>query len=621
MTQMRAERPRRFAFAFASTLSLRAGCCVDRLRPPSLRVGQALAALVTIALLGLAFVHFTQAPPPTPLRRFSFAPNDYIARTSLISPDGKSILYLSGTGSTASLWLRSLENESARELAGTAGAIDRGFWSPDSLAVGFATRRELKRVSINGGDPITLCELLVRGPYAFIGGTWSPDGERIVFSSGLRLYEIAARGGQPELLFDSSDSPRPVSAYPHFLPTDGGSHGLAYAATVSVTDQVLAVMDLETGERRELGPGSAPFYSADDYLIHGPTDGNEPGLRALPFSLDTLEATGQSFPIDETGRTASVSRDGTLVYTDGAIGGPRQIVVRDRSGDIVQTVGEPIASGVTPAVSPDGRYVAVEAEGDIWVYDLDRDVRTRLTATEGRERIPAWVASGNEVAYSTDGETSVMTRVADASAAPRVLLESDRVPANWGVSAVGRYLAYGAAAGSTEGEGGLSYHERGTDGVFSERVDFLLTPGNENGPEFSPDGRYLAYNSDETGRFEVYVQPFPEGSRKVQVSTNGGHQPRWSTDGAELFYVDISTNMLTAVPVSTEPTFTVGEPQALFASGSLRETTIANYWRCDVFPDGQRFVMLAPVESDDGDASTTIRVVMNWYEEFRDRAQ
>ena len=584
-----------------------------------LRALQALAALVTIALLGLAFVYFTQAPPPTPLRRFSFAPDTYTQNTSSISPDGESILYLVGTGGQGSLWLRSLSDESAREVAGTAGATRGAFWSPDSLSIGFRAGRELKRVSINGGDPITLCELPGQSN-RLLGGTWSHDGERIVFSSGLQLYEIAARGGQPEVLFDASDSPRADSVSPHFLPTDGGSHGLAYVAAASFTDQMLAVMDLETGERRELGPGSRPVYSSDGYLIHGPTDNRaDQGLRALPFSLDTLEATGQSFPIDETGSSASVSLDGTLVYSDGATGGARRIVVRDRSGEIVQTVGEPITDRRTPAVSPDGRYVAISVQGNIWVYDLDRDVRTRLTATETAESLPVWSASGREVAYVATGEVSVMARVADGSAPPRVLVETDRVPANWGVSADNRYVAYAAGAGSTEGDGGLSYHERGANGAFSERIDFLLTPDQENGPQFSRDGRYLAYNSDESGRYEVYVRPFPEGTSKWQASTNGGRQPRWSSDGSELFYVEASTNMLMAVAVSTGSTFTVGAPQTLFASQVLLDATIP--WRYDVFPDGQRFVLFGPV-GDDGDddaATTTIRVVENWYEEFRDR--
>ncbi len=199
----------------------------------SQRALQALAAVLGIAFLGLLVFNFTQAPPEIPLRRFSFAPDGFTQDTSRISPDGKFILFRARTGDQNSLWLRSLENESARELAGTAGVLRGGFWSPDSLSIGFGTGAELKRVSINGGDPITLCELPAGGQRAFVGGTWSPDGERIVFSSGLRLYEIPSRGGEPELLFDVSDGPRPYSLRPHFLPTDGGSHGLAYVAAVS----------------------------------------------------------------------------------------------------------------------------------------------------------------------------------------------------------------------------------------------------------------------------------------------------------------------------------------------------------------------------------------------------
>ncbi len=591
----------------------------------SQRALQGLAAAVILALLGVTYAYLTVPEPDKPVRRFSFAPDDYIARTSVISPDGKSILYRTGSGAQASLWLRSLSEESVREIPGTEGAY-RAFGSPDSRSIGFGIGTpdfELRRISIDGGDAITLTELPSQTD-ALVGGTWSPDGERIVFSSGRRLYEIPARGGEPELLFDPGDAPRSTSIYPHFLPTDNGSQGLVYTAWGSPTDRALAVMDLKTGERRDLGLGGEPFYSSDGYLIHGPTDQNEPGLRALPFSLDTLEATGQSFPIDETGRTVSVSRDGTLVYTDGAAGGPRQIVVRDRSGTIVQPVGDPVAISYaqgTPAVSPDGRYIAITVEGDVWVYDLERDVRTRLTASDAIERVPVWISSGSEVAYITSGQISVMARVADASTAPRVVVETDRIPSTWGASTDSRYLAYGASAGSTEGEGGLSYHERGADGAYSQRIDILLTPGHENGPEFSPNNRYLAYNSNETGRFEIYVRPFPDGPGKWRVSTNGGRQPRWSADGSELFYVEDGTNMLTAVPVSTGPTFTVGAPQALFASEGLQRLGNNNWWKYDVFPDSQRFVTLAPAGGDDGDSLTTIRVVENWYEEFRDQAQ
>ncbi len=275
-----------------------------------------LAAAAALAFLGLLTFNLTQAPPERTVTRFSLAPEGLTR--ARISPDGKYILYTAQTDGESSLWLRSLSDESARQLAGTEGAID-GFWSPDSAWIGFGTATELKRVSIDGGSPITLCELPTTvGQFAFLGGTWSPDDERIVFSSGLQMYEIAARGGQPQLLFDSSESPRPFAFFPHFLPTGSGPAALVYTAAAIAVDRWVAVLNLETGERRELGAGSRPIYSEDGYLIHGPADIAEPGLWAWSFSLETLELTADSFPISTAGSVATLSRDGTLVYLDQA---------------------------------------------------------------------------------------------------------------------------------------------------------------------------------------------------------------------------------------------------------------------------------------------------------------
>ncbi len=331
------------------------------------RLLQAVAVVATLLLLALAFVHFTQAPPETPestVTRFSFAPEG-LGQSSSISPDGKYILYTAQTDGEPSLWLRPLSDESARQLAGTEGAID-GFWSPDSSWIGFGTRTELKRVSIHGGSPITLCELPGTGFFALLGGTWSPDDERIVFSSNRQLYEVAARGGQPELLFDSSDSPRPGSFDPHFLPTGRGPAALVYVAATGPSDSWVAVLNLETGESRELGPGDRAVYSQNGYLIHGPTDGAEPGLWAWPFSLETLESTADSFPISTAGLAATLSRDGTLVYLD-QVGGSsiRTLVWRDRTGELLETLGQP-QNMAHPSLSPDGQRVAVRSNESGW---------------------------------------------------------------------------------------------------------------------------------------------------------------------------------------------------------------------------------------------------------------
>jgi len=585
-----------------------------------LQVVYGLAALFAVAFLGLLAFNLTEAPPEKPLRRFSFAPDGYTQDTSVISPDGKSILYRTGTGAQGRLWLRSLENESARELAGTEGAINRGFWSPDSLSIGFATFPELKRVSIHGGDPITLCELPGQ-TFTFVGGTWSPDGERIVFSSGRQLYEIAARGGEPQLLFDASDSPRPDSVRPHFLPTDGGSHGLAYVAAVSGIDQMLAVMDLETGVRRELGPGSAPFYSSDGYLIHGPINGGGEGLRALPFSLDTLEAIGQSFPIDGTGREASVSGDGTLAYTDRPAASSSQIVWRSRTGELLEAVGQPQPTIGSPSLSPDGQRVAVRSDesgnDDIWVHDLTRSTKTRLTFGDQRELFPAWSPSGREIVYQLLGPPHrLMRRAADGTGEAVVLLEADFTLLRPDWSRDGRYLVYDES--NPEARNDIRYIELGTDGEAGEPVMFLGSPADEQFAKLSPDGRFLAYESTESGRYEIYVLSFPGGDGKRQVSANGGQQARWRSDGRELYYVEGDTLM--AVSVSTESAFTLGQPQRLFEAPGFALAGVGVSGDYDVSADGERFLTVAPVEGADS-APTTIRIVENWHEEFRDRVQ
>ncbi len=537
---------------------------------------------------------------------------------AVISPDGKRIAFLTEQDGQRTLWVRGLVRERPRKLDGTEGAEDP-FWSPDSQWVSFGAGTELKRIAFSGGEPVTLCELpQAVGVFSLVGGSWSPDGGRIVFSSGLQLYEIASRGGTPKLLLEPDEGERFVVS-PHFLPEVDGPPALVYASGTA-GDSRLGVLDLSTGQRRELVPGSRPIYSASGHLVYRESFVGDAGLRALPFSLETLATTGEAFPVTESGGVPSVSRDGTLVYPDAWSGGSRRIAVRDRSGKILRTVGGPIDSARTPAVSPNSRFVAVSVEGDIWIYDLERDIETRLTSAEGDERTPVWLSSGRELSYRSRGSglPRLMTQIADGSAEAKVLWEPQRSRAlgtfNW--SSDERYLAYNVGAGSGDEEGGIWYHEVGPDGSLSEAKEFLLTPVGEGNATFSPNGRFLAYASNESGRFEVYVRPFPPGPGKSQVSTDGGAHPIWSADGKEIFYVEDSTLM--AVPVSAEGNFTPGPPQRLFESDLFRAGRQQRPYY--VFPDGQRFVTFAPHE-DGSTESASIRVVENWYEEFRDREQ
>ena len=573
-----------------------------------LRLAQGLlvAALLVAIVLGVMLV--TQGsvePTERSLARFSFSPEGI--QGAWISPDGKHILYAAGREGGTALWVRSLASESARELVGTEG-VEAAFWAPNSLAIGFGTATELKRVALDGGDVVTLCKLPASGSAAFAGGSWSPDGQVIVFSSGLRLYEVAAVGGDLKPLINPGTGGRTLSLRPHFLPSGGGPQAILY----TVADTLMVeVMDLESRERRELVPGSDPQYSRDGYLLYSPPDYRDVGLRALPFSLETLSPTGQAFPVDGSGQFSSVSHDGTLVYLDAPPNRSKSLVWRDRDGNLLEMVGQPQRDMTSPSLSPDGLRVAVVSNesGDrvVWVHDLVSATKTRLTF-HSRTFQPTWLPSGREVLYESrsDGGARVETKPVDGTGDAVVLIEGKSVLANPAWSPDGRYLVY---ASRTD----IHYLERQPDGAVSEPVTIPDTPALERVPKVSPDGRFLAYLSDESGRDEVYVRPFPSGAGRWQASVDGGTQPLWSRDGTELYYVDDRTLM--AVSVTLEPGFIHGQPQRLFESQDLYNRVVSLTY--DVSADG-RFLTIAPFPDEDAPAPT-IRVVQNWHEEFRDR--
>ena len=462
------------------------------------------------------------------MRRFSFSTEHLVSLFSgsiiSISPDGKHIVYATEAAGQSALWLRPLDSESARKLEGTEDAKG-GNWSPDSKSIVFGTNRELKRISLDGGNPITLCELPGQ-IQPFLGASWSPDGDRIVFSSGLRLYEVAARGGAPELLFEPEESETLRFFWaPHFLPSSGAPKGLVYTVAPGPDDRRVELLDLNTGERRELGPGNAPRYSGSGHLIHAPSDSADSGLWALRFSLETLAVTGQAFPIEERGEYAAVAGDGTLVYFDSPGDKLEKLVWRDRSGKVVETVGQAQQGIESPVVSPDGRLLAVSAldggNRDIWIHDSVRGTKTRLTFGKGPEREPTWSPSGREVAYAWqqgDG-WNIASKATDGTGEAMLLVGGEATVFNPDWSSDGQYLTYHEISADTRRN--IWYLKPGGDGF--EPTVFLRTPANEGTPELSPDGRYLAYASDESGRVEVYVRPFPEGTGKWQVSVNGGN--------------------------------------------------------------------------------------------------
>jgi serine/threonine-protein kinase len=275
------------------------------------------------------------------------------------------------------------------------------------------------------------------------------------------------------------------------------------------------------------------------------------------------------------------------------------------------------------ALSPDGKRVAVVAtesgNADVWVHDVTRSTKTRLTFAPGNEVAPVWSSSGQEIVYSV-AEAGIERKAADGTGDPTVLTQSGNSP---DLSRDGRYLVYHASGGATGQD--IFYVELSADGAVGEPIAFLSEPGNQVVPKLSPDRRFLAYVSNESGRTEIYVRPFPDGAGKWQASVEGGSRPRWRSDAKELFFVNAATLM--AVSVSTDAGFTLGQPQRLFDSPDLIRGG-GNVPFHDVSADGQRFVTIASLEGLQPGASEQsepeppkIRVVQNWAEEFRDREQ
>ncbi len=481
------------------------------------------AALLGIAALGVLlalvfafFPLFSTAPVSEEVQqpvRFSFTPENLVtfgSTPAVISPDGRHIVFISEEDGERILWVRDLDRETPRRLEGTEGAEDP-FWAPDSQSIGFGTDAELKRIPLSGGEPITLCDLPQAGA-PFYGGSWSPDGEQIVYSASLQLFQVPSRGGTPKLLFEREEAESNSNFMrPRFLLVTEGSRGLVYTCffcqslarpvkAMSATgnkigrspdDVKLGILDLKTGERRELVAGTTPVYSASGHLVYQESFDSDSGLRALPFSLETLTATGEAFPIVEAGRDPSMAQDGTLVYFDGAGGGGQNLVWRDREGKSLGTIGRAQENIGPLALSPDGKSVAVEAweadgNRDIWVHDAVRGAKTRLTFDPARDGQPAWSPSGEQITFYSqrEGGFGIYSKPADGSGEADLLVDEDtgeRAP-DW--SRDGKFVIYTANSEDTLDD--LWYLKPKAGGEGYEPTPYLRTAADERIPVFSP---------------------------------------------------------------------------------------------------------------------------------------
>jgi len=565
--------------------------------------------------------------PPQPVTRtvINLAPGQQLAGLDsgpsvALSPDGTHLAYVASQGGAQQLYLRVMDTLDAKPIPGTEGAINP-FFSPDGQLVGFFGDGKLKKVSISGGAALTLGD--ATRPY---GANWGSRGMiAFVPSNGSGLQQVSDEGGMPQPL-THLEKGELNHLWPEFLP--GGKAVLFAAGSTSFnfTNARVAVQSVGTGERRNLVQvGTNPRYAPTGHLVYAQGG----SLMAVQFDPQRLAITGTAVPVVEgvlqspvSGAAQySFSATGSLVYVPGGVQSNQSKLVWVSRNGAEQPLAAPARAYRGPRLSPDGHQVAVaiqEQESQVWLYDLSRETLTRLTFGGTVNNNPSWTPDGKRIAFESnkEGPLNIFWQLADGTGGLERLTTSEyvQVPHSWAPD--GQLLAY-AEATSTTGYDiwMLRMGESSTgSGQVRKAQPFLRTRFDEAVPRFSPDGRWLAYVSNESGRNEIYVQPYPGPGGKWQISTESGREPVWNRNGREVFYR--SGDKMMAVEITTQPSFIMGKPRMLF-EGRYRPTpaTSPNY---DVSPDGQRFLMLKPVEQEQA-APTQINVVLNWFEELKRR--
>jgi predicted Ser/Thr protein kinase len=630
------ERKRRLADIADARLEIdeAAGESVDRALAPAVAPHARaaflwlIAALALVALAGLAVavVHFREtAPQPAAVRFQILAPEKAsFGDTGLaLSPDGRQLAFIaSGADGHPMLWVRPLDSVAAHALPGTEGAGWLPFWSPDSRFIGFLVQGKLKKVEAAGGPPQTLCEV----PDMLVGGSWSRDGVVIFSAPNGGLFRVPRAGGAATRLTTLDEAHGEIGhVKPWFLPD--GRHFLYFSRTANPEAAGIYLATLDGPERKRLvasnqGGAYAPpaAGSQNGHLLFL----REGTLMALPLDARRFETAGEPFPLAEQVGSRlstgffSVSANGVLAYRNGPAGASgSQLVWFDRQGKSLGAFGPPGSYFSGPTLSPDGNRVAVDqmnpaGSRNIWVLDVERGVPTRFTFDPVQDFSPAWSLNGTRLVFGSLRGTGFGIYQKDSSGPGKeeLLLQSGtpKVPNSW--SPDGRYLLYSAIGQKTESDLWVLSAAAGTP-PGSKPVPYLEGPYNERQGQFSPDGRWIAYSSDESGSYQVYVQSFPAGAGKFRVSTAVGAQPRWRRDGKEIFYIG-ADGRLTAVDVKTAPRFETGAPQALF-DAQIRAFNLADaFFHYDVAADGKRFLVNSVAAGSAGPAPTPITVIVNW---------
>lgn len=598
------------------------------------RLGWALVGFLAVVMIGggVAWTSLQHATTAGRVMRFSIElpPGDALGGTwywypsVAISEDGSQIAYVAHRGGESRIYVRGIGETNVREVPGTEGA-DMPFFSPDGQWLGMYSGEKIKKVPLAGGPTVTIAST------AFKGGTWGPD-DTIYFGNGAGLMKVAATGGTPQkvTMLDAKHG-ETDQVFPEVLP---GGKALVFTVRnmeqPSFDEADIAAVKLASGERKLLVKGGTdPHYVSSGHLVFMRAG----VLLAVPFDAEKLEIKGAAVPVAENilenprigaGQYA-VSKDGLLVYISGGVTyGEHELVFVDKAGN-----AKPLTASKRPyedfTISPDGKYIAATIEGPVtntWIHDITRDTETRFNfGVENRD--PAWTPDGKHIAYSgyKDGKYAVFWKSLDGSTPEEPLILSDKTVDAWFFSPDGGTLLYAEYQfGGEQNIGALPLNDRAKARTIfpaSYQAEWAI---------LSPDGKWIAYDSNESGKPEVYVAPYPAMEPRERMSTNGGLHPLWAPDGRELYYrtgaspEELEQRALAqktrvmAVAIETKPAFKAGQPRMLF-EGPYFESghDIA------VTPDGKGFVLIRETDTQTGPRE--LEVVLNWPEELKQRVK
>lgn len=579
-----------------------------------------LTGLLAGGLLAGFGIRFATAPTPRPVTRFAFSlPPDVRLRDPMaLSPDGRTLVYAGTDAGGSRLYKRALDALESVPIRGTEGG-GFPFFSPDGAWVGFLDGGTIRRVPVQGGAAETVYEA-----GTVLRATWLSD-DSIVFGSSSGLMRLPAAGGEarPITVVD-----RARGEIEHHSPVGlPGARAVMFTVHSGVRDaQRIDVVSLDSGERARLLDGSgAQFLSTGHIAFAYQQSGS---LWVAPFDQRRLRVTGPPTPVvegilisDGWLPTIAVGANGSLAYATGRTESsyvPRTLAWVDRMGR-EEPVDAPARAWWWPQVSPDGRRLGLHimdpANMDAWIYELDHGPLVRVTWDPAQDGYPLWTPDGKRIVFwSRQGGTAanLYLRSADLTGSDERLTTSPNAQRPFSWARNGRLLVFQEYSPATK-------MDIGVVPIEGERTAALVVrgPADEGRPAMSPDGRWIAYQSNLSGRFEVYVQPFPELGDRWQVSTEGGASPIWDPNGRELFYRNDRTVM--SVPVtSTGRTFSYGNPRMLFAGSYVPEESGVSEGRSYALaPDGRRFLMMKEQGRPEGSSGATqIVVILNWVEEL-----